>query len=532
MRPWAHQARALEKMSGQEAFALRMHMRTGKSKVILDDYGGLEAAGACQDLLVIAPGGCYRTWQKAIADHLGDDLVGRVLVHVWISSDRTKATRKARDQFMRAELPRILIMNVEALSTVESARETALNFLKRRRAMCVIDESTCIRGPDAERTKFVIGELRKHAEYRRILSGLMTPRSPIDLWPQFYFLDPNILGHWSLTTFKARYADVYNACLTPSAQLYAKLRGLMERDPRPRTPALVDKSRTLLLRTPRDVVAEATRDEVIAELRARRVYVQSIEMIKGYKNEAELHGLIEPHSHLVRLDECYELPPKMYAVREVEMTRDQRRVYEELVKYATAELADQAYVTATHVLARATRLRQVLCGHTIDEQGVEHAIPEGRTDRLLELLDEHEGKGVVWCSYDYDVRKVAAAIEARCGEGSVARFWGGNTKTREDEERRYLNDPDCRYMVATTAAGMFGRPWNNADLVVYYSNDYDLEHRMQSEERAQAVGKTVSVQYVDLITPGTIDEKIIYALRDKIDMAAALAGEAWRQWLV
>jgi SNF2 family DNA or RNA helicase len=114
----------------------------------------------------------------------------------------------------------------------------------------------------------------------------------------------------------------------------------------------------------------------------------------------------------------------------------------------------------------------------------------------------------------------------------VARFWGGNRDTREDEERRFLNDPQCQYMVATAAAGGRGRTWTVADLVVYYSNTADLEHRSQSEERAQGVDKVNSVLYVDLIAPGTVDEKMLSTLRRKINMAAAITSDTWREWVI
>jgi len=143
-------------------------------------------------------------------------------------------------------------------------------------------------------------------------------------------------------------------------------------------------------------------------------------------------------------------------------------------------------------------------------------------------------------------------LEQTYGAGCVARFWGGNLSTREDEEKRFLNDPACMYMLATPAAGGRGRTWVVADLVVYYSNTHDLEHRIQSEMRAQGVDKvnsvayvdlitpdTVegvdkvnSVAYVDLITPDTVEEKILHCLRNKLSMASVISGDDFRQWLI
>jgi SNF2 family DNA or RNA helicase len=71
-----------------------------------------------------------------------------------------------------------------------------------------------------------------------------------------------------------------------------------------------------------------------------------------------------------------------------------------------------------------------------------------------------------------------------------------------------------------------------AGLVVYYSNTNNLEHRDQSEERASGVGKTERVTVVDLITRGTVEEKIVASLRNKIDLAAAITGDEWREWII
>jgi SNF2 family DNA or RNA helicase len=244
----------------------------------------------------------------------------------------------------------------------------------------------------------------------------------------------------------------------------------------------------------------------------------------------------------------------MYSLREVRLTKDQERIYNDLKKSATAELEKEgAHVTALSVISRLIRLHQVLCGHVRDENNDLHEIKERRTEQLLEVLQETDGKAIIWCSYDYNVREVARAIaleydptcvylDEETGKECisepvfpnqyVARFWGGNATTRETEEENFQTNPECRFIVGTPSAGGRGRLWVAADLVVYYSNRNDLEHRSQSEERAQGIDKVKSVAYVDLVVPGTVDEKIIYALRDKIDMAATISGDNWKEWLV
>jgi hypothetical protein len=520
--PYIHQMEALKRLSNQRAFALLMAMRTGKTKVVLDDYGRLEADGKCGSALIIAPAGAYRTWETEIIEHVGPSLLRRLLTYTWSASAKSQAAQKIQDIFMANVVrPRIMMMNVEALSEVKRARELAVNFLSQTRdAMCVVDESTSIRGADSLRTKFIIDKLRPLATYRRIMSGLPSPNSPFDLWAQFYFLDPKILGHLTFKTFQHHYAEIQQVCMIPARVLREKLHKMVGAKP---------------FNVPGMGLVNAhdlPHAMLIEEIARRGGYVPRVPVIKAYRNEEELAGLIAPHSYRVKLSDCYDLPPKIYSKREVALTEEQKRIYSEIKQYAFVELNELEHVTANHVLTRIVRLHQVLCGHVRDDSGTIQDLPENRTKQLLELLNEHTGKSIIWCSYDHDITRLTTALTKEFGEGSVARFWGGNRPTRENEERRFREDPTCMYMLATPGAGRFSRMWAVADLVVYYSNTPDLEHRSQSEERAQGLDKINSVLYVDLVVPGTVDEKIITALRAKINMAAVITGDSWQEWVV
>ena len=473
-RPYAHQAEALRRMKGQKAYALLMAMRTGKTKTLLDDWGRLVTEGQCDDLLVIAPAGVYRTWLTAIAEHLSADLFARTAVGLWVSGPSAREKRNLSLLLKTTGGPRILLANIEALSSIKLARETVTDFARQRRCMIAVDESTTIKNPSAERTKFIVKALGPLGAYRRILTGLISPRSPLDVYSQFQFLDQKILGFSSYYAFRARYGII--------------------------KPMLFGG--------------------------------RNVPVVVGYRDVEELRERIEPYSFRVRLEDCYDLPPKDYSFREVLMTDEQRKVYEELRAFASSALSATQHVSATQVITQILRMHQVLCGHVRDEAGFVHELKENRTRELLSLLEEYDGKAIIWCSYDHDIRKVSAALEKEYGEGSVARFWGGNNNTRESEEKLYLTDPACRFMVATAAAGGRGRTWVNANLVVYYSSTNDLEHRSQSEERAQGVGKNDRVAYVDMIVRGTVEEKIIKALREKINVASVINGDNYREWLI
>ena len=516
--PRAKQAEALTKLEGQQAFALQMEMRTGKTKVLTDDFGRLLSENKVDDLVVIAPAGAYRPWENEIK--LDMALPG-LKIHVWAARDKSKAKQAILKSFMTYYRgPRILLMNVEALSTVKEAKSVLIDYITQRRCMGAVDESTTIRNVTSRRTKFILDKVAPRLTYRRILTGLIAPKSPLDVYAQFYFLDKNILGHNTFATFRARYAKEEKVCFLHNHVLAAKL----ERATGPRF--LLDG---MCMVSPRDL----PRALIMKELDRRRIWYQSFTKVIGFQNEQELYAKTAPFSYRCKLEDCYDLPPKIYMRRDVTMTPEQRAIYAQLLEFYTAELQGMEHVTAANVISRMIRLHQVLCGHTkSDETGAEIDIPCRRPDRLLELLEDHNGKAIIWCSYDHDVRKLAHLLTEEYGENSVARFWGGNLATREEEEKRFLLDDATRYMIATPAAGGRGRTWVNADLVVYYSNTHDLEHRMQSEMRAQGVDKINSVAYVDLITPGTVEEKILHCLRNKLSLASVISGDDYRQWLL
>lgn len=471
LKPRAHQVEALEKMRDKSAFALLMEMGTGKSKVIVDEWGASEA----EDLLIVAPAGAYRNWwrydendQGEFYKHAPEALAEETCVQPWISG-AGKNHKAAIEEMLAYEGRRVFVVNVEALSSVKAAREACEEFLRPRRRECfmVVDESTTIKGHSTARTKtcFQLGE---RADVRRILTGLVAPRDPLDLWAQFNFLDWRILGSRSFYGFRARHAVM--------------------------RPFLIGG--------------------------------RTVKLVVGFRDVDRLQEKIAPWSYRKTKAECLDLPPVTDLRRDVEMTDEQRRVYKELARNATAELDGGSHVTATVVIAQLLRLDQVLAGHVVDEEGREHDIPENRTRAVLDLLGEHSGKAIIWTAWDPSLRKLKAAIEREFGSESVACFWGGNRSTRGEDEARFKSDPRCRFMVATPGAGGMGNTWVVADLAINHSYTWDLEDWEQSRARNHRDGSTSSVTYVSLVTPGTNDERKLANLQAKRTVAAVIQGDS------
>lgn len=470
---YAHQVSCLAAMDGQRAFALLLEMGTGKTRVLIEDWARLVRAGKSQDLLIIAPSGMYRNWVGELDAWLDPAIRERAHIHVWDSSLSKKARALLIKRLSVPYLgPRVFLVNVEALSGVVEAQKACELFLssKVRNAMAAIDESTCIKNPRAQRTKFIV-KLGRLAAWRRIMSGLPAPQSPLDVFSQFAFLDPAILGFSSFFAFRARYAVMKKV----------------------------------------------------------RMNGRDVNIIVGYRRVDELHARIARFSFRVRKDECLDLPPKVYAKREVQLTPDQKRHYTSLCEAAIAMLEDGSFVTIEMAVTLVMRLHQLVCGYLVDESGTIHDVPSKRIESLMELLDEHAGKAIIWAPYRKSIADIAARLRKEYGDKSVVEYWGNVTgDDRVEAVRRFQNDPECRFLVGNPATGGKGITLTEASLVIYFANSYDLEQRAQSEDRAHRSGLTHSVTYVDLVAPRTIDEKIVKALASKINLASQITGDGLR----
>lgn len=463
---WAHQQEALSKMRGKTAFALFMGTRTGKTFTSITDWATNVCAGMVDDLLVIAPASYYESWGKAVAKDLSKDVPHYDML-VW-SASRTKDKDIA--DFMDGINNKILVIDVEALATVKRAQELAVDFVKRRRCQVIVDESTTIKNPkkSAKQSNFVANEIGPSAQFRRILTGLPTPRSPLDIWQQFQFLDPSVLQVPNYNAFMYRYG-------------------------------VVKKMR----------FATGVRRQVVA-----------------YRNLDHLRSIIEPYTYTVELDvnREYERVP-------VELTSQQKRIYDDIKKYASSELGKDQRVTVDQVITMLLRLHQVACGHVTDDDGNLIDLDETRTDALLELTGSIDNKIVVWVAYSRDIDKVTTVLEKAHGKGTVSQFWGGNRSVRLEEEQRFLQDANRRFMVATPAAAKFGREWKISNVAIYHTNSDNLENRVQSEARTLAFDKDETTTYFDIVARGTVEERIIENLVKKNLLATKIDGRKWKEWL-
>jgi len=473
--PYAHQKSVLEKSWNSEYWGLFMEMGTGKTKVAIDTMAALHLAGKLKAALILAPKGVYDNWVKGeIPAHLPEKIRRRILR--W-EPKSSKAYVEELSSLIDGQFDgiKILVMNIEAMST-DKGTKVAEMFLKKNPVnIMIVDESTTIKNRTAARTKAVIRVGRTFARYRRLLTGSPVTKNPMDLYSQCMFLDDKALGFASYFSFQNRYAHVVR----------------------------------------------------------RTMGHRSFQEIVGYQRLDELSKKLSKFSSRILKEECLDLPPKTYMRRDVALTPEQDSAYLQMKKLALAQLSSGELATTASVLTQIMRLQQICCGFLTDDDGKQHLLPNNRLSELLDVIDEIDGKAIIWATWTSDLLRITEALRKRYGPESAATYYGETPQDQRQATIQRFQDPNnpLRIFVAQPKTGGYGITLTAANTVIYYSNSYDLEIRLQSEDRAHRIGQTGTVNYVDLVSPGTIDEKILKALREKISLANEVLGDKARDWL-
>jgi len=468
--PYQHQMDALETSWNRETYAYFMEMGTGKTKVLIDNMSMLYDKGKIDGALIVAPKGVIGTWFKQeIPAHLVDHVENKAILWQALINKTQKA--KLDSLFQVDDDLHILIMNVEAFST-EKGVQFAQKFLLSHKTLMAIDESTTIKNPKAKRTKNIL-RLSKQAKYRRILTGSPVTKNPLDLYSQCEFLDPYLLDFQSYYAFRNRYA----------------------------------------------------------EMRTANFYGRSVQIVAKFRHLEELAEKLKPFSFRVLKEDCLDLPAKTFMKREIELSKEQKEVYKQMKKMALAFFNGKGVTTAT-ALTQIMRLQQITCGHFTADDGSIQNIKNNRLSELMNILDEIEGKAVIWAHFQHDVKNIIKEIQKVHGPGSVVDYYGLTPKDiRQNNIEKFQTNDEVKYFVGTPATGGYGITLTAASTMIYYSNGYDLEKRLQSQDRIHRIGQKKPVTYIDIIAEDTVDNRIVKALRKKINIASEVMGEELRDWI-
>jgi SNF2 family DNA or RNA helicase len=391
----------------------------------------------------------------------------------WNPTPRKAEKMEMDVMFNAVDDMRILIMNIEAFST-EKGQQFAKVFLRVTDAFMAIDESTTIKTPTAKRTKAIV-KIGKDARYRRIATGSPVTKSPLDLYSQCDFLGEDCLNYSSYYAFQARYA-------------------------------------------------------VLVE---RKMATHTFKQVVGYRHLDELKDKLDRFAFRVTKDECLDLPDKIYLRRDVELTAEQKKTYEQM-KLMALSVLDEGLVSTNNALTQLMRLHQIVCGYVKLDDGQELDLPNNRLSELMDLLAESDGKVIIWANYRKNIQDIKLAIQKEYGMTSVATYYGDTAAEDRQDIVDKFSDPksELRFFVGNPTTGGYGLTLVSSHTVVYFSNSFDLEKRLQSEDRAHRIGQTEKVTYIDLIATNTVDEHIVKALRNKINIASAVLGEDIKGWLI
>jgi SNF2 family DNA or RNA helicase len=298
----------------------------------------------------------------------------------------------------------------------------------------------------------------------------------MDLWAQMDFLDPEILGQSSFYAFRTRYAVMITANAAGGTHKYQK--------------------------------------------------------IVKFRNLAQLGKLVSPHSYRILKKDCLDLPDKVFTKRTIELSDEQQKAYSEMKANAITMLKGESS-TALNVLTQLIRLHQITCGHMKTDSGEVINLKNSRLDELMQILGETTGKVIIWANYIYDIHSIEEAVKKEFGPGSYCTYYGGTKQEDRQKCIKKFQDPKnpIRFFIGNTQTGGYGITLTEASTVIYYSNNYDLEKRIQSEDRAHRIGQKNKVLYIDLVAKGTVDEKIIQSLRNKVNIAKEISGEELVSWI-
>lgn len=482
-QPYLHQLNAFKISRLQPAFALLMEMGTGKTWVAINTAGYQFTKGNITGLLVLCPNGMKEPWTEELAQHMPTDIP--LDVFMWEARTRHKAEPWVRSVSPGTRKLRVLIMNIEAMSG--SGAAVAQLFLSKHTSMMVVDESTRIKSPSAQRTKSVL-KLGKLSTIRRILSGAPVTQGPLDLFSQFKFLDPNILGFSSMYAMRNRHA-------------------------------------------------------ILGGWQGKQVI--------DYQYLDELTAKVDAYSFRVLKRDCLDLPEKVYEKRSVRLSDEQREAYDQMMESLKAEIKDMAdggrmkSSMVMHVVTRVMRCQQIVGGFLPvddpdDPSSKAKTIPipgeNPKMTALLEIIDEQadDAKIIIWARFRAELALIEETLTAKYGAGTVGAFHGGVENLTRGENRRGFQDvtSKLRFFVGQPQAGGIGLTLTAASVMVYYSNDYSLETRLQSEDRFHRIGQEADkVTIVDLVAKNTSDSRILSALRSKKSLADLVQGDPSLSWL-
>lgn len=464
----AHQAREVEEALPLRARAEWWSPGTGKTLPVLAQAAELAGFAEIHRCLVLAPKGVHSNWiLHEAAKHLHPHQLPRRLA--WSTERASTRDHRAAAAATLKGHGALVAMSYDSAMT-DAGTEFCQRFLKEAPAMLVVDESHRVKTPGAARTKRVRA-MAAHAARVRVLTGTPCDNSPFDAYSQVAILDPAAwapLGISNAAAFRAYF-------------------GLWEKG-------------------------------------YNRTQGREYASLKGYRNMEQLQEVMLRYGRRVHLADVVDLPPQTRSRVYFDMTGPQRKVYDQLREELRAILPDSSEASCLHKMVLLTRLRQVAAGYVPadDDRVLRELVPADRNPRLAaleEVLEDHPGQALVWCVRDADVDQVLTRLP------SAVRYDGRDDDTAREAALAAFRAGSVRTLVSKPSVGGVGLTLNEAVTSVYYSSDFNLTDRRQSEARNYRRGQERPVHVVDVVAERSVDEYVLAKLGAKRQLSAELLGD-------
>lgn len=455
--PFPDQFNAIHKCYRNNTWALFMRMGSGKSKAAIDLATAAFYEQLIEGVILICPNAVKPVW---LADH------GQIIEHSPCPTLRVNVEADFDASMVPVKRDRLTwcVVGVEAFSQGKTF-DRVLPWARHHRVAVIVDESSRIKTPSTIRTEKIV-ELGREAQMRGIMTGTAVTRLIMDLFSQFEFLDPNIIGAGDFYAFRNRYA-------------------------------------------------------IMGGFKNKKVV--------GYDHVDELFSLVEPYVYICDkpkgLPQKIFAPP-----RTVQLSAEQKDKYRELKKGEVKEvsvanilnkMAKLQEIVGGFLREDPIRTLDPLTGRERRTQGkIIWELPDDKNPKLIELHNYVEEAGdepiIVWAKYRWELTRIQRALSQH---GVCETLHGGVPDDMTEEGRtariRRFQQGEARYMAATQQVGGIGHTMTAAHLMLYYSNTQSLEDRLQSEDRIHRIGQEDDCVYTDLIAEKTVDIPILESIKDK-----------------
>lgn len=462
-KPLHHQLQCFNLSKDLEFYGLFFEQGCGKTKVVIDTANYLFLTKKIESIVIVAPNGVHKNW---LSDEMPKHSKLQYDEFLWDGNFSKEKIKKFEKMISDNSKLKIFSFNIECFGSVAVKQKDILKtILTKNKCLLVIDESQTIKNHKAKRTKFFLS-IQNLAKYRRILTGTAITKGFEDIYTQFYFLSPDIIGISTFYGFCTRY------CITKQMTSSNK----------------------------------------------------KFQKITGYSNVEELQNKIQAYTYRVLKKDCLDLPEKIYQKEFFDLSVEQKKHYDAIknegITFIKLCKEQNIPISFESVLVRLKKMQQIALGYmlNVEEKSIIEIVKPEDNPRLLklkEIIDKINGKIIIWTIYTQDI----IYIKKMLGDQAV-RYDG---KISEDEKfenkKSFKENPKIKYLIANTQSMARGHTLTEAETSIYYCNSFDLELRLQSEDRNHRQGTKNNVLYIDIQANKTLDSKIINALRHKKKIA-------------